>query len=61
MLNEPYISKYVLTFAYERNESEFLIIGNNSYFVLGDNRGNSMDSRSYGPVPRGNILGKLID
>jgi signal peptidase I len=61
LLNEPYISKYMPTFAYERNESEFLIIGKDSYFVLGDNRGNSMDSRTYGPVPRANILGKLIE
>ncbi|MEI9864779.1 MAG: S26 family signal peptidase [Limisphaerales bacterium] len=45
----------------KKNESEFLIIGKNYYYVLGDNRGNSMDSRSYGPVPRENILGKLID
>ncbi|MEJ0089470.1 MAG: signal peptidase I [Limisphaerales bacterium] len=61
LLDEPYISKYTPTFAFAKNESEFLIIGKDSYFVLGDNRGNSMDSRSYGPVPRGNILGKLIE
>ncbi|MCB0100189.1 MAG: signal peptidase I, partial [Caldilineaceae bacterium] len=34
-------------------------LGPLSYFVLGDNRGNSNDSRAFGPVRREDILGRV--
>jgi len=36
------------------------IIPENKYFVLGDNRENSYDSRNYGLVDASNIKGKII-
>jgi len=37
-----------------------VVVPRSSYFVLGDNRTNSMDSRYWGFVPRQNILGRPL-
>lgn len=36
-----------------------LTLGPLAYFVMGDNRGNSNDSRSFGPVTRDEIVGRV--
>ena len=40
------------------NASNEMILGPDEYFVLGDNRNNSTDSRMIGPINRDIIVGK---
>ena len=35
-------------------------LGSDEFFVLGDNRTSSQDSRNFGPVPRGAIFGRVL-
>ena len=59
-LKEPYLADGTRTFTYFKTNEALILCGVNQYFVLGDNRGNSFDSRMYGPIPRGNILGAIV-
>ncbi len=57
-LNEPYI--YPLPPGVDENNSVLtnIRLGPGQYFVLGDHRQDSDDSRDFGSVPRANIIGK---
>lgn len=57
LLQEPYLEPGTKTFASPKYSAQFWICGAHQYFVLGDNRNNSTDSRIYGAVPQQNILG----
>jgi len=59
-LNEPYLTPGTPTFTYSKYRDQLILCGKDQFFVLGDNRLNSIDSRAYGPVPRRNILGPII-
>ena len=59
-LREPYLLPGTKTYTRTRAKSELIVCGRNQYFVLGDNRGNSYDSRFYGTVPRQDILGPIM-
>lgn len=43
-----------------KNEEPLLLLGSDEYFVLGDNRAHSYDSRYFGPIKRTEIIGKMI-
>ena len=36
-------------------------LGANEYFLVGDNRSRSVDSRVYGPIHRSRIVGKIVN
>ena len=55
-MNEPYVPS---RFADDRSEPE-MVLAANQYFVMGDHRCISSDSREFGPVDRSLIYGKAV-
>jgi signal peptidase I len=54
VLNEPYLQNHYTAGKIEIN------LGPDEYFVLGDNREVSYDSRKWGPVKRERIVGRVV-
>lgn len=56
-LDEKYLPVNLLT---EDDNTGKIKVENNEYFVLGDNRSNSKDSRSFGAVDKSFVIGKIL-
>jgi signal peptidase I len=58
-LDEPYLTEGTPTVI--RNLAFAKVkLGEDEYYVMGDNRGVSLDSRSFGPVPKDAIIGEVL-
>ena len=58
-LDEPYLDDFILT---DGRVAEYtdLLLGEHEYYLMGDNRPNSRDSRDVGPFHEEDIVGSLI-
>lgn len=56
LIKEPYILDYGLA---EEKIIDF-VLSDNEYFIMGDNRNSSIDSRIFGPVNKKNIVAKVL-
>jgi signal peptidase I len=60
ILNEPYLAPASKGASENGMTTPSITLGPGQYFLLGDNRLYSADSRCYGPVPFQNFVGKVL-
>jgi signal peptidase I len=57
--NNIYPESYILFWSTETLSQQFILL-EDEYYVLGDLRFNSLDSRMFGPIEKEDILGKVV-
>ncbi len=57
MIDEPYINEACSVF---KCQDDTWVLGDDEYFVMGDNRNHSKDSRSFDTVPFDHIVGQVV-
>lgn len=57
ILEEPYLAEGVKTYSLT---DSIVVLSDKEYYVLGDNRNSSKDSRSFGPVNQSFITGRVL-
>ena len=55
-LNEPYLQPD----RRDDRSTKAVLLGSDEYFMMGDNRISSCDSRQWGPVPHANLIGPVF-
>lgn len=61
IVEEAYLEDAAKKATYRENGITGLTLGENEYFVLGDDRAAALDSRDYGPVSGDLALGRALD
>ncbi len=59
VLDEPYVNSTTTPMNGSETSSS-ITLGNAQFFLMGDNRADSYDSRSYGPILRSDIVKKVV-
>lgn len=54
-IDEPYLPRYAVT-----DDFDVVEVPEGELFVMGDNRSDSIDSRSFGTIPEGDIVGRAF-